>query len=205
MVILKYAAVVALGYLLGCSNMAYYIARLRGVNLRAGGSGNLGASNSVTLMGWGAGLAVGLHDILKAMLAAILASKLFPELSYAAAAAGVAAVLGHIFPFWLKFHGGKGFASFVGMTIVLDWKFAVIVAIVIIVVSLITDYIVAGTVAAVVMVPAWECFYRHLPVAAAIVCIATAVILFKHRQNFVRIAKGTEIGIRSGGSGKYRQ
>lgn len=205
MMIAKYAVAAVLGYLLGCSNMAFYIAKLKGVNLRSGGSGNLGASNSVTLMGWGAGLAVGVHDILKAFLATLLAKWLFPELEYAAAAAGVAAVLGHIFPFWLKFKGGKGFASYIGMTAGLNLKLALILAVVIIVVSLITDYIVAGTVVAVVMVPAWECFVTGLPRVAAIACIATAVILYKHRENYIRIAKGTEIGIRSGGSGKYRQ
>lgn len=72
------------------------------------------------LMGWKAGIIVGAHDIGNPALAVILARVLFPELEYAAAAAGVASVLGHIFPFYLKFKGGKGFTSYLGMTLALN-------------------------------------------------------------------------------------
>ena len=68
-----YLIVIVISYLLGCSNMAYYIARAKNVDLRSGGSGNAGASNATILLGWRAGVAVGLHDIGKAYLAVILA------------------------------------------------------------------------------------------------------------------------------------
>ena len=140
---MKYILVVALGYLLGCSNMAKYIAAMKKVDLSAGGSGNPGASNAVILMGWGAGVLVAIHDIGKAALAVILARLMFPGAPLIGAAAGVAAVLGHIYPFWMKFKGGKGFASYLGMTIALNWKFAIVVLLLVAVVTLITDYIVA--------------------------------------------------------------
>ena len=83
-----------LGYLLGCSNMAFYLSKIKKVDLRKGGSGNLGASNAMVLMGWKAGITVGLHDALKATLAVVLARLLlFPALPHVGAVAGVAAVL----------------------------------------------------------------------------------------------------------------
>ena len=84
---MAYILAVIGGYLLGCPNMALYLAKKKNVDLRAGGSGNLGASNATTLMGWGYGITVTLHDIGKALLAVLLAKLLFPGLEYAGAAA----------------------------------------------------------------------------------------------------------------------
>ena len=88
---MEYLLVIAVAYLLGCSNMALYLSRIKKVDARAGGSGNLGASNATALMGWRAGIAVAVHDIGKSALAVILARFFFPALPYIGAAAlGVA-------------------------------------------------------------------------------------------------------------------
>ena len=192
------------GYLMGCSNMAYWLARGRGVDLRSGGSGNLGASNATALLGWRIGILVALHDIGKAALAVMLAKLYFPELPLAGAVAGVASVLGHIFPFYLKFKGGKGFASYFGMTLALNWKFALVIAVLVLLVTVITDYIVAGTTLTIVTVPVYLGIAEHSVLLALTLCIATAVIVYKHRMNYVRIYKGTEIGLRSVMKGKHR-
>ena len=202
---MDYIWVILGAYLIGCSNMAFYIAKLKKADLTGKGSGNLGASNAMILLGWKAGVLVGIHDIGKAYLAVTLASCLFPELTYAGAAAGVACVLGHIFPFYLKFKGGKGFASYLGMTLGLNWKLALVIAAVVVLVTLITDYIVVGTVTTVVSVPAYLGITTANLLLAGILCIATAVILYKHRMNFVRIWNGTEIGLRNASKGKYRE
>ena len=112
--IMEYLLTILGGYLLGCSNMALYLSVIKKVDIRAGGSGNLGASNAVILMGWGAGVLTAVHDIGKAILAVIAARMIFPELEHIGAVAGVSCVLGHIYPFYLKFKGGKGFASYLG-------------------------------------------------------------------------------------------
>lgn len=192
------------GYLMGCSNMALYLSKLKKVDIRAGGSGNLGASNAVILMGWGAGVLTAVHDIGKSLLAVLLAQMLFPELEHVGAAAGVASVLGHIFPFYLKFRGGKGFASYLGMTIALNWKFSLVVLILVVLVTLITDYIVAATTTTIIIVPVYMGIAAHSWVPALILLVATAVIVFKHRENYVRMYKGTEIGFRSAGRGDHR-
>ncbi len=201
---MKYILIVLIGYLMGCSNMAYYLAKAAKADLRSGGSGNLGASNAVVLLGWKAGVLTAVHDIGKAFLAVLLAKWMFPELEYAGAAAGVACVLGHIFPFYLKFKGGKGFASYFGMTLALNWKLALILAAAIVIVTFVTDYIVCGTLTTIITVPIYMGVHHSNLLLALILCIGTAVILFKHRENFPRMLNGTELGLRSAIKGENR-
>lgn len=202
--ILLYIAILLLAYLMGCSNMALYLSKYKGVDLRAAGSKNLGASNAMVLMGWGPGVIVAVHDIGKALLAVVLARHFGQGLPFIAAAAGVACVLGHMFPFFLRFRGGKGFASYLGMTLALNWKFALLVMVIVALVTFISDYIVVGTVTTVVLVPAYMSFTHGL-YFSAILCIATAAILIKHRENYVRIYRGTEIGLRKANRGEHRK
>ena len=202
--LLLYILVIVGAYLLGCSNMALYISRIKKVDPRAGGSGNLGASNATALMGWRVGIVVAIHDIGKATLAVILARALFPDLVYIGATAGVACVLGHIFPFYLKFRGGKGFASYIGMTLALNWKLALVIMALVLLVTVITDYIVVGTTLTILSVPVYLGIAEHSILLALILCSATVVILYKHRMNYVRIYNGTEIGLRSVAKGKHR-
>ena len=186
-----------LGYLLGCSNLAYYLSRAFKRDIRKDGSGNLGASNATVLFGWKAGASVAVHDIGKAVLAVILAKGLFPNLEYAGAAAGVAAVLGHIFPFYLKFKGGKGTASFLGLTLALNWRLALAVILILVLATIITDYIVIGTFSAIVTVPVYMGFFARNLILMAIVCVASFAIFWKHRENIGRMIRREEIGLRS--------
>lgn len=186
-----------LGYFLGCSNLAYYISRAAKKDIRQSGTGNLGASNATVLFGWKAGVAVAVHDAGKALLAVLLAKLLFPDLENAGAVAGVSAVLGHIYPFYLKFKGGKGTASFVGLTLALNWKLALAVLAILVLATIITDYIVIGTFSVIVTVPAYMGLFAHNLILMAIVCIASFAIFWKHRENIGRMIRKEEIGLRS--------
>ena len=202
--VFRYALVLLLAYSMGCSSMALYVSKYKKVDIRKAGSGNLGASNTMVLLGWKAAILVGLHDIGKAVLAVVLAKLLCPEQPLIQAAAGVACVLGHMFPFYLRFKGGKGFASYLGMTFALNWKFALIVLIAVIIVTLVSDYIVAGTMTTIIVVPAYMGYAsRSLPLAA-ILCIATAAMLIKHKDNYVRLLNVTEVGLRRANRGELR-
>ena len=192
-----------LGYLFGCSNMALYLARLKGVNIRAGGTGNPGASNAMVLMGWWAGVLTAFHDIGKSALAVLLARLLFPDSAYAGLTAGLFAVMGHMFPVFMKFRGGKGLASFFGMMLAIDWKFALVMFVVGVLLTLVTDYIVVATVTFAVVFPIYAAVTIDW-IAFAIVCVASALMLSKHIENFRRLADGTEIGLRRANSGKLR-
>ena len=194
---MDYFFVSLLGYLLGCSNLAYYISKAARKDIRKDGSGNLGASNATILFGWKAGASVAVHDVGKAVLAVILAKGLFPNLEYAGAAAGVAAVLGHIFPFYLKFKGGKGTASFLGLTLALNWRLALVVVLLLVLATIITDYIVIGTFSAIVVVPAYMGLFLQNLILMAIICVASLAIFWKHRENIGRMLRREEIGLRS--------
>lgn len=201
---MEYIAVVLMGYLLGTSSMSYYLAKLNQVDIRNQGSKNLGASNAMILMGWKAGVLVAVHDAGKALLAVILARVLFSDVAYAAEAAGAASVIGHVFPFYLKFKGGKGLASFIGMALALDVRIGLVSIAVLVIMMLVTDYIVIGTVSVILCVPALVMWMHQDVLSAGIVCIASLLIGWKHRENYVRIANGTEIRFRKANRGDYR-
>ena len=201
---MAYFIVILIGYLLGSSSMSYYISKLKKIEIRDKGSKNLGASNTMMVLGWKYGLLVGIHDIGKSILAVVLAKHFFPDLELVGFLAGVASVLGHIYPFYLKFKGGKGFASYFGMTLALNWKLALIIALAVVLVTLITDYIVVGTTLTITTVPIFYGIVTRGFIVPLILLIATLVIAYKHRMNYVRIYKGTEIGLRSANRGDHR-
>lgn len=201
---MAYFIMCVIGYLLGCANLAVLLAKIKGVDLASGGSGNPGASNATILMGWHAGVLVAVHDAGKALLAIILAKLLFPNTDGVAAVAGAACVLGHIFPVFLKFKGGKGFASYIGMMLALNWKFALIVLAAVVIVTVVFDYLVIGTTLTVTSLPVYLVITSAGWIAIVAACIATVVIIYRHRVNYVRICKGTEIGLRSAIKGEHR-
>ena len=184
--------------------MAFYLSKLKKVDVRKAGSGNLGASNTTALLGWRAGVLVALHDIAKAVLAVVLARALFGDLPYAGFAAGVACVLGHIYPFYLGFKGGKGFASYFGMTLALNWRLALMIFVLGVLITLVSDYIALATTATVLVVPGYYGLTGQSVLPVCILLVATAVMLYKHKDNYRRILKGEEIGMRSAFKGKHR-
>ena len=200
---LPYLAAAALGYLFGCSNMAFFLARLRGVDIRGSGTGNLGASNAMVLMGWGAGVLTAVHDIAKGALSIVLVRYLFPECAHIGLVTGTAAVLGHNFPVFLRFRGGKGFATYYGMTLACSWKIALIILVAGVILTLVTDYIVAATISTVVLYPVYVAWSQGW-IALAIVCVASCAVIVKHRENLTRLLNGTEIGLRKAHSGELR-
>ena len=200
---LPYFAAIIIGYLLGCSSMAFYIAKLKRVDIHRSGTGNLGASNAMVTMGWAAGVLTALHDIGKSVLAVFLCRRLFPDAAWVGLVAGSAAVIGHNYPFYLHFKGGKGLAAYWGMILTVNWKLALAVALGIVVITLIFDYIAIGSVSAAVVFPAYTAWKLGWT-AFAIVAVASLVLIGKHKDNFIRIRNGTEVGFRRAKTGKDR-
>ncbi len=201
---MSYLFAVLLGYLMGSSNLAYWLAKWNHVDFRKGGSGNLGASNTTILLGWRAGVLVGIHDIGKAVLAVLLAKLLFPGTEYVGAAAGVAAVLGHVFPFYLRFRGGKGLASFLGAVTALNWKLGLVLAVLLVLITLVTDFISLGTLTVSVVAPVGFLLTTGRVILPLILAIASAVLIYKHIENIHRLLNRTEIGLRSTIKGENR-
>ena len=104
-----------LSYFFGCINPAYLLAKKKGKNILTMGSRNPGASNTMLNFGWAAGILVGFCDILKACLAVLICKTLFPALPYVGYLAGICCIIGHMYNVFLRFRGGKGLASLMGM------------------------------------------------------------------------------------------
>lgn len=194
---------ILIGYFLGCSSMSYYIGKLNGFNMQDKGTGNLGASNTMMLMGWKAGILVALHDVLKAVIAILIIKNLYPSSMILPYITGTSCILGHIFPFYLHFKGGKGLASFIGVAIALDWKFAAILVIFAAILVIITDYIVSATFTVLFVVPLYFALFDSV-IGGIILSIPSFVMVIKHIDNIKRIFNGTEVGLRSANRGEQR-
>jgi len=187
-----------IGYFFGCINLSYIVSKLKGFDIRHVGSGNAGASNVVIVIGRKIGLAIAVIDIFKAFLAFKLAQNLFPEayagmVSYAGVIAGIAAVIGHVFPFYMGFKGGKGLACYGGTVLAIDYRLFVILFIVALLIAIITDYICFAPITMSVVVPLSVGMIYNTWVPSAILAVGSAVMLYRHRENLARIRSGEEL------------
>ena len=179
------------GYLAGSVPFAFLLARRRGVDVRVAGSGNVGAANVMRTTGTGRAAAVVALDIAKGA-AAVIAVRLADGDALVAALAGAAAIVGHIYPVWLRFHGGKGVAVAAGVFSVLTPVATAIAVSLFVVTVWLTRYVSLGSIAATVALPpvAW---WSGAPPAIVFAATGTgALILFRHRANLVRLRAGTE-------------
>ena len=184
--------VIVIGYLIGSVPFALLLARHIGAaDLRQIGSGNLGAANVLRTSGIRAGILVAALDIAKGAASVLLAIRLSPDAA-APAAAGLAAIIGHVYPVWLRFRGGKGVATACGVFLVLA-PLALIPAVMLFVLIVwATRYVSLGSVLASLALPA-AAFATGSPGPTVIAaCAASALILFRHQSNLIRLFAGTE-------------
>lgn len=180
------------GYLLGSVPFAYLLARRhRGIDLRRAGSGNVGAANLLRTTTVKIGIGAMALDMAKGVLSVMLARQLEPG-SSAPAAAGIAAVLGHIYPVWLKFRGGKGVATSCGVFAVLAPWATVMASLLFLVTVWWTKYVSLGSVIASALLGplAYLTGSPFVTVLGAI--IIGALIVQRHRSNLARILAGSE-------------
>lgn len=187
------AGLVAAGYLLGSVSFALWLVRWRtGTDIRNSGSGNAGATNVLRAHGKGLALAVALLDVAKGAAAVLLVRLVTPDPLYAAAA-GLAAILGHVFPLFSGFRGGKGVATAVGAFLVLaPLAMAVCLGIFVAVVAA-TRYVSLGSMIAVVLLPPAVKLLSHASRWVVLAAAATAIlVVLKHVENLKRLARGEE-------------
>lgn len=187
------ALLVGVAYLLGSLSFAVLLVRrATGKDIRMEGSGNAGATNVLRAHGKGLALAVAVLDIAKGAIAVLLVRGVTADPRYAAAAA-FAAVLGHVFPLYYGFRGGKGVATAVGAFGVLVPVATLISVGIFVAVVAVTRYVSLGSVLGVVLLPpvAGGLFHASVPVVAAAAATAILVIV-KHRENLKRLVAGTE-------------
>lgn len=190
--------VVVVAYLIGSIPFALLAARRAGADLRRVGSGNLGAANAMRASGLKTGLTVALLDVAKGAASVWIADR-FTSGTAAPAVAGFAAVVGHIYPVWLRFRGGKGVATACGVFSVLT-PAAVPAALVVFAGAVwVTRYISAGSVLAAMTLPPIAYATGSPGAVVASACAAASLIVFRHRSNLSRLFAGTErrIGARA--------
>jgi glycerol-3-phosphate acyltransferase PlsY len=181
------------GYLLGSISFAVLLVRRRtGKDIRQEGSGNAGATNVLRSHGKGLAAAVAAADIGKGA-AAVLLARLFTADPRVAAAAGLAAVLGHVFPIFYGFRGGKGVATAAGAFLALTpWATLVCLAAFVAIVAA-TRYVSLGSIAAMCLLPPVAGILFHAPRPTVLAAAgAAALIVVKHFENLKRLARGEE-------------
>jgi len=182
---------ILIGYAFGSVPFAFILARRAGIDVRVAGSGNVGAANVLRTSGTPLGVVVMALDILKGVATVMLALAIEGTPS-AMAAAGAAAIVGHIYPVWLRFHGGKGVAVAAGVFSVLA-PLATLAAVAVFLLVVWTSRVISmGSVAATVTLPSVALLSGSPAPVAVAATGASALILFRHRANLRRMISGTE-------------
>lgn len=196
----------AIGYVFGLFQTGYFYGKIKGIDIRQHGSGNAGTTNALRTMGAKAGAITLIGDAMKCVLAVMVAKSLFAEsagmLPLLCLYAGVGAVLGHNYPFYLNFKGGKGIAATFGLALATDVKMALICAVSFIIIVAITKYVSVGSL--VMATVFWiqlvvvgqqggfDISGNYLMEMYVLGALFVVSAIFRHRGNIERLKNGTE-------------
>jgi glycerol-3-phosphate acyltransferase PlsY len=186
---------ISVAYLLGSIPFGYLLVRVfRHEDIREQGSGNIGATNVARSGSKGLGLATLLLDLGKAYAGVMIAKHLAPGMYDVAVAAAVAAVVGHVFPVWLGFRGGKGVASALGVMLALTWPSAVAIFLVFVVVFALTRYVSLASIVAAATFPLFGLHFvaSRTPMVLFGFLFIPLLVIVKHHENIRRLLNGTE-------------
>lgn len=203
-----YVIVGAVAYLLGSIPFGYLLVRIfLGEDIRRTGSGNIGATNVARSGAKGLGIATLVLDALKGVAAVLFAAYMAlindlwsntpgdagPAARHVIATAGLLAVLGHVFPIWLRFKGGKGVATALGVFCILFPKAILVALAIFILVVAITRYVSLGSILGAIAFPVAAFFLQHTDVVSLILASAVSlIVVVKHHQNIRRLLSGSE-------------
>lgn len=196
---------IVIGYMFGLIQTGYIYGKINKVDIRNHGSGNAGTTNALRTLGWKAGVITFVGDCVKCILAVVLARFIFAQeanVELLAIYSGLGAVLGHNFPFYLGFKGGKGIASTAGLILAINPIMFLITAVVFVAIVLITQYVSLGSLVIAVLFVVQVVLYGqaggfHLsPMEQyefyAITIILAVLAFVRHRENMKRLINGTE-------------
>lgn len=208
--VIRYAVVIIISYLLGSLNFSIIFSkRFADKDIRESGSGNAGATNMLRTYGKRFAVITMIGDILKVAVAIIITfAVLGAPMKYLFGIpddpaeiqrimvykefSGFFCVLGHIFPVFFRFKGGKGVAACTGMVIMVDWRIALLLFVVFVIVIAITKWISLGSIIIALLYPALIYAFYTSFLLAAIALLFTLIVLVAHRENIKRLFKGTE-------------
>lgn len=185
-----------IGYGLGCLNPAALLGKLKHIDLKTVGTRNLGAMNAMLVLGKLSGAIVMVVDIAKSWLACKIVKALFPVVTVAGLVAGLGAILGHVFPFYLGFSGGKGLAPFAGMVLAYDpWIFLGLLVVTVIAV-IIVNYAYAMPMLGGGLFPILAWLKSRSVTVFLLSAVSGILIIVKHWGNIGRARRGEEGKIR---------
>ncbi len=183
--------ILVLAYLIGSVPTGYILSSVSGIDIRGAGSGNIGATNVGRVVGWKAGLVTLLADAGKGFIPVFLTvqTDFDPEISVLTA---LAAFLGHLYPVFLKFKGGKGVATALGCLTGLDPLIAGYLALAFLVIVLATRWVSLGSICAAALAPPLFWYFTHEPSYIWMSLFMALLIIVRHRENIQRILSGAE-------------
>lgn len=190
-------AATVVGYLLGSIPFAFLFARRHGIDLRQAGSGNVGATNVLRTTGVAAAVAAMCLDAAKGSVAVIAFQRAAAEPT-PAVLAGLASIVGHIYPVWLGFKGGKGVATAAGVFVVLAPAAVGVAALAFLIAVAISRYVSVGSLAAAITLAGAASVFNAPVATMGGALAAAALIVHRHRSNIVRLLAGEErrLGVR---------
>jgi glycerol-3-phosphate acyltransferase PlsY len=195
--ILKIILCLIFGYLFGCFSTGFFVGKLNKVDIRKYGSGNVGATNTLRTMGAKAGAITLAGDCIKAVVAILIVKLVFfrgdAALDLLSIYTGLGVVVGHNYPFWLKFKGGKGMAATGGAMATIDPLIIPIGLPIFVLSILITKYVSVGSLAISILFPIWVAIRFPGNIHMLLVAFAFTVLAFiRHQSNIKRLLAGTE-------------
>ena len=196
----------AAGYLCGLFQTGYIYGKLHGIDIRSYGSGNSGSTNALRVMGKKAGLTVFMGDFLKTVIPCFITRLLFkdqPELMYVYMLyTGLGVILGHNFPFYMEFKGGKGIAASAGLLASTDWRVMLVCLVVFVAAVAITRYVSLGSILVMICFFIGMVFFgargdfgigaAHLTEFYVLAGLISAMGIWRHHTNIKRLLSGTE-------------
>lgn len=192
---LVYLKVALVGYLIGSIPNAIIIGKLwKGIDVREHGSGNIGATNVFRVLGVGPGLAVLCLDAFKGALGAYC-GLLWMGVGWGSVLGGIMAIAGHNWPIWLKFKGGRGVASGLGVIATIVPKITLIILGVFMLIVYTTRYVSLGSIVCAALVPILMFLFKEPLPYLIFGCVAGAFVIIRHWANVQRLLKGTELKI----------
>ena len=192
---MEYLLIALICYTIGMINPTLLIGLAKNVNIRKTGSRNPGTSNAAMTFGLKYGIAVGLFDILKGAVPVLVLKAMYPDDSLMHVLGGFSVIIGHIFPAFMKFKGGKGTGPFGGFLLAAMPLYGFTMAFVYFLGLKIWDYIALSTLIVVLLTPIVMFFYGYGLISIGLLAIYTVISIYLHMPNFARIYYGHELGI----------
>ncbi len=204
MKLLYWIIVLVAGYLLGSLSFSIILSRtFLGRDIRKQGSGNAGATNMTRVFGWAAGVATLLFDALKALAAMWIGKKLLGDTGVCLG--GMASMVGHCYPVFHGFKGGKGIATGAALGLMIDWRVFVCIVAAFLIVALVTKKVSLGSIAAAITVVPATWIFAPRPPMIALAVFGMVLAITRHSENIRRLIAGTEPDFRAGKSRKKEQ